>query len=56
MNYENMTRRRVLCFGDSNTHGYCADPAAMTLPATGAMATMSATRWCCRTCWATAGA
>jgi len=25
MNYENMTRRRVLCFGDSNTYGY--DPA-----------------------------
>ena len=22
MNYENMTRRRVLCFGDSNTYGY----------------------------------
>ena len=25
MHYENMTRRRVLCFGDSNTYGY--DPA-----------------------------
>ena len=25
MKYENMTRRRVLCFGDSNTYGY--DPA-----------------------------
>lgn len=25
MNYENMTRRRVLCYGDSNTYGY--DPA-----------------------------
>lgn len=25
MTYENMTRRRVLCYGDSNTYGY--DPA-----------------------------
>lgn len=49
MNYENMTRRQVLCFGDSNTYGY--DPAR-----DGATAMMSATRWCCRTCWATAGA
>ncbi len=49
MKYENMTRRRVLCFGDSNTYGY--DPAR-----DGRYGDDERTRWCCRTCWATAGA
>ena len=22
-----MDRKHIVCFGDSNTHGYCADPA-----------------------------
>ncbi len=49
MNYENMTRRRVLCFGDSNTYGY--DPAR-----DGRYGDDERYPMVLRTCWATAGA
>ena len=42
MNYSNITERRVLCYGDSNTYGY--DPARPSaIPA------------CCKPCLAASG-
>ena len=45
-----MIRKHIVCFGDSNTHGYCGDPAdfdGVTQPG-GSMRFSEASRWPCR--------